>query len=117
MPELGPKADCVEKLHSSSCESTGCNALVDAIHSGDLAVVASLMLARADPTQVANSGVCPLDVKSNVNTHALICALAPHTCKRAPDLVLLERAMEALPEELRDRFEEAMYAGDRKFAI
>merc|ERR1712008_297442 len=122
MPELGPDisrgdVETLERPLSSSADPNAFDALAQAADSGDLSVVASLMLAGADPTQPSKAGLCPLDTVHNVKAHALMCAFAPHTSKWASDLFDLDTALEALPEELRDRFEQAMQNSTRKFAI
>merc|ERR1719410_33173 len=115
-PQLRPNisyshAETIERRHSSSADPSSFDALVHAADSGDLAVVASMMLARADPTRASNAGLCPLDTVHNVKAHALMCALAPHTSKWASDIFKLDEALEALPAELRDSYEQAMRKG------
>mmetsp|Transcript_98272 Transcript_98272/g.194687 ORF Transcript_98272/g.194687 Transcript_98272/m.194687 type:complete len:170 (+) Transcript_98272:52-561(+) len=126
-PELGRASRCgqaaiVWKLLSSSADPNACDAwgqtpLFHAASNGNVLVVASLMLARADPTRTSDGGLSPLDVVTNRQAQTLMCALAPLSSRRVSNVLELDKALEALPGELRDRFEEAVGTRERKLAI
>merc|ERR1719215_960826 len=104
--ELPQRTSCghAETLERpSSADPTVCDALVHAADNGNLSVVASLMLSRADPTQASHAGLSPLDRVHDVKALALMCALAPPTSHCATDVLELDSALGDLPEELRRR--------------
>merc|ERR1740123_2337179 len=96
----------------------GQTALFQAASAGHAQAVASLMLARADPTRTSQGGQCALDVANDSHTAVLMAALAPMASKLAPDCVDLDDALAALPEDQRARFaEEALECNRRMLSI
>mmetsp|Transcript_63833 Transcript_63833/g.122710 ORF Transcript_63833/g.122710 Transcript_63833/m.122710 type:complete len:173 (-) Transcript_63833:261-779(-) len=127
LSELGCAARCG---HAATVETLLCNCadpnvrdmwgqtpLFHAANSGDLSTVASLMLARADPTRTSHAGLSALDVVNDIETQALMHALGPLASNRAPAVGDLVMALEELPDEKRERFEEAMGCDNRSLGI
>lgn len=116
------KEAVVERLLSGSADPNACDAwgqtpLFHAAGNGNLSVVALLMIARADPTRTSNGGLSPLDVVTNRQAETLMCALAPLASKRVTNVLVLDKALDALPRSLHERFEETIGASERKLAI
>merc|ERR1712032_1578732 len=115
-------AAAVEKLLLNSADVNardvwGRTILFHAINNGNLSIIALLLLAGADPTRTSHAGQSALDVVDTQQAEALLRALAPVASMLAPDMCDLEMALDALPTELRMRFEEAMGNTKRKMAI
>jgi len=113
---------CVERLLSNSADANardawGQTTLFHAVNNGNLSIIALLLLAGADPTRTSDAGLSALDVADTQQAEALLRALAPVASMLAPDMCDLEMALDALPTELRMRFEEAMGNKRGKMAI
>jgi len=116
--ELGLAVRCghqatVERLLSNSADPNARDAwgqtlLFHAVKRGNFTIIASLLLAGADPTRTSHAGLSALDVADDKHAKALLQALAPHASRLAPDTFLLADALDALPAELGTRFDEAM---------
>jgi len=124
--ELGLAVRCgrettVESLLSDSADPNerdawGQTLLFHAVKRGNFEIIALLLLAGADPTRTSHAGLSAFDVADDKHATALLQALAPIASRVAPDTCDLLETLEALPAELRTRFDEAM-GGKRKMAL
>mmetsp|Transcript_98827 Transcript_98827/g.195974 ORF Transcript_98827/g.195974 Transcript_98827/m.195974 type:complete len:187 (+) Transcript_98827:101-661(+) len=106
-------AAAVEKLLLNSADVNardvwGRTMLFHAINNGNLSIIALLLLAGADPTRTSHAGQSALDFADEKSAEALLKALAPLGSKLSPDIFQLDVALDALPEDLRERFNAAL---------
>jgi len=98
-------------------DAWGQTALFQALSQNNPVVVASLMLARADPTRASNAGLNAFDMVRNPLADALMGALAPVASRRAPNAHHLQKAVAFLRPEQRKQLEELSNAPNRLLAV
>jgi ankyrin repeat protein len=98
-------------------DAWGQTALFQALSQNNPVVVASLMLARADPTRASDAGLSAFDMVRNPLAEALLGALAPVTSKKAPNAHQLHKAVAFLRPEQRKQLEEMSNSPNRLLAV
>mmetsp|Transcript_7309 Transcript_7309/g.22297 ORF Transcript_7309/g.22297 Transcript_7309/m.22297 type:complete len:80 (-) Transcript_7309:58-297(-) len=79
--------------------------------------MASLLLARADPSMRVPSGASPLDVACDKRLLALLAALAPPQAQLVADLARFDEAVMMLPEPLQEEILLATESETRRMQI
>mmetsp|Transcript_71278 Transcript_71278/g.202107 ORF Transcript_71278/g.202107 Transcript_71278/m.202107 type:complete len:210 (-) Transcript_71278:48-677(-) len=106
-----------EGADPNAADECGQTHLFKAAATGNLVIVASLLLASGDPSLRSKAGATALDVARDRRLQALMTAMAPADEGLVADAWLLDEAVLQLPEHLRGKVLDAAESELRKMQI